>query len=280
MSGEIIGVGVTESSGSKRALEWAIDRATARHSRLRLVSVIGTGSGIAGEKRLLRRAEATTEELLEAAAARARTFDLDVTTLVDRGDPVHRLVDVSERVDLLVIGSDVADGASGGVRGPRGVRIAAAAHCPVVVVPDVSMGGRSGVVVGVDGSATSEKAIEFAAAEADRLGDALTAVMTWSPVPLPFEMESYPEDYLVHMQQLTEEALSISLAGISQRYPDLAVHTRVLSGFPAEEIARSARQARLVAVGSHGRGAVARFLLGSTSGSLIERLPSVTAVIR
>ncbi|WP_457819773.1 universal stress protein, partial [Staphylococcus aureus] len=79
-------------------------------------------------------------------------------------------------------------------RGVRGVRITAAAGCPVVVVPEVVSREHAGVVVGVDGSEASEKAIAFAAAEADRTGEGLTAVMTWSPVPVPFELDEYPQD--------------------------------------------------------------------------------------
>ncbi|RZI88178.1 MAG: universal stress protein, partial [Microbacterium sp.] len=41
-----------------------------------------------------------------------------------------------------------------------------------------------------------------------------------------------------------------------------------------------AASARLTVVGTHGRGAVARFLLGSISQEVLSRLASVTAVVR
>lgn len=276
---ETIAVGVTDASGSQRALEWAIERAAARRERLVLVSVVGSGGGVGGEEPLLDHATQVTETMLESAAIQARAAGVAVEKLLERGDPVARLLDVSQRVDLLVLGSDFATGGSR-LRGVRGVRITAAAHCPVVVVPDDDAEGRSGVVVGVDGSETSEKAVVFAAAEADRLGEPLTAVMTWSPVPVPFEMDYYPEDYLNRMQALSTEALAIALAGLRQDYPDLEVDTVVESGYPAAVIARTALHARLLVVGSHGRGAMARFLLGSTSQALLGQLPTVTAVIR
>lgn len=276
---ETIAVGVTEASGSQRALEWAIERAVARRERLLLVSVVGSGRGVGGEQTLLDRATRTAETMLDSAATRARTAGADAETLLERGDPVARLLDVSQRADLLVLGSDFAKGGSR-LRGVRGVRITAAAHCAVVVVPDDGTHGRTGVVVGVDGSESSEKAVRFAAVEADRLGEPLRAVMTWSPVPVPFEMDDYPVDYLDRMQDLTTEALAISLAGLRQDYPDLSVTTVVESGYPAAVLAREAHNARLLVVGSHGRGAMARFLLGSTSQALLTDLPTVTAVIR
>lgn len=244
-----------------------------------LVSVVGSGRGIDGEEPLLQRARETAQKMLESAADQARAAGADVTTTLERGDSVIRLVDVSQRAHLLVLGSDFAAGGAS-LRGVRGVRIAAAARCPVVVVPQADAREREGVVVGVDGSDDSEKAIAFAAAEADRLDQTLTAVMAWSPVPVPFEMHDYPKDYLARMQELMEESMAISLAGLRQDYPDLSVRTVVESGYPAAIIARVARNARLVVVGNHGRGAVARFLLGSTSQALLERLPTVTAVIR
>lgn len=274
-----IAVGVTDAAGARSALEWAIGRAAARRERLLLVSVVGSAWGVGGEETLVERAVVRATALLESSADRAREAGVDAETLIERGDPVARLIDVSERADLLVLGSDFArDGSR--LRGVRGVRIAAGAHCPVVVVPETVDGGGTGVVVGVDGSDASEKAVAFAAAEADRTGERLTAVMTWSPVPVPFELDEYPQDYLDRMQSLTAEDLAISLAGLRQDYPDLAVSTVVESGYPTGVLLRTARSARLLVVGSHGRGPVARFLLGSTSQAVLSHLPTVTAIVR
>lgn len=274
-----IAVGVTDAPGAQSALHWAIGRAVGRRDRLRLVGVVGSAWGIVGEEMLVGDAISRTTALLEEAAANARAAGADAEILVERGDPVARLIDVSGRVDLLVLGSDfVHDGPR--LRGVRGVRIAAGARCPVVVVPEDGARERAGVVVGVDGSEASEKAVAFAAAEADRTGDGLTAVMTWSPVPVPFELDGYPPDYLQRMQALTTEDLAISLAGLRQDYPDLTVTTLVESGYPAAALRRLSRSARLLVVGSHGRGTLGRFLLGSTSQEVLTQLSTVTAIVR
>lgn len=61
------------------------------------------------------------------------------------------------------------------------------------------------------------------------------------------------------------ESFLDSLKGIPRLYPELEVHRVVERGYAATVINRLSRDARLTVIGSHGRGAIARFLLGSTS---------------
>ncbi|MGO1267200.1 Universal stress protein family [Microbacterium esteraromaticum] len=273
-------VGVTDTSASRRAVDWASERAEAHHSRVELISVIGGAVGAIGEGDVVKDAIALTQAMLDAVAVRVRERGVTVGTRLTRGNPVEELNDASRAFDLLVIGSDYRGPNSGPQRGPHGIRIVAGSHCPVAVVPDIELTDRRGVVVGVDGSPTSEHAIEYAAAEADRTGEPLTAVNAWVTIPLPRIMHSYPADYLTNMQQRGEETLAISLAGIAQKYPDLDLRRVVERGYPEVIINRLATEARLTVIGSHGRGAIGRFLLGSTSQEVVSRLVSATVVLR
>ncbi|WP_369076702.1 universal stress protein [Tessaracoccus lacteus] len=63
-------------------------------------------------------------------------------------------------------------------------------------------------------------------------------------------------------------------------YPDLGLELVVERGEPALLINRVAAHARLTIVGSHRRGAMARFLLGSTSEQVLARLATTTIVVR
>jgi nucleotide-binding universal stress UspA family protein len=274
-------VGVTGAAASRRAMDWAVERVAANGDALELVSIVGGAIGIVGEGPVIDDALRLTEEMLDREADRIRAHGVVVHTRVGRGNPVEQLIEASKDAALLVIGSDYRGPESGPARGPHGIRITAGAHCPVAVVPDIDLSDRTGVVVGIDGSEVSEFAIAFAAAEADRTGETLTAVSTWSPVAIPLSVRSYPEDYLQNMQSLTEEALAISLAGIPQQYPDLEVRRVVESSYsPDTVINRLAADARLAVVGSHGRGAIARFLLGSSSEQVLARLATATVVVR
>lgn len=277
---ESILVGVVDTHASREAVEWAARRAYDRSGRLTLISIVGGAVGAVGEGEMLREALALTAAMLAREATRLQSRGLTVDTRVGRGDPVGELIEASIVCDLLVIGSDHRGPSKGDRRGLHGVRIAAGAHSPVAVVPDIDLTNRSGVVVGIDGSADSERAISFAAEEADRAGDVLTAVTTWTTVPLPVGMHGYPSTYLSGMQQAAEETLAIALAGIGQQYPDLVVHRVVERGTPGRRISDRAAKARLAVVGSHGRGAIARFLLGSTSEEVLSRLATATVVVR
>jgi nucleotide-binding universal stress UspA family protein len=90
----------------------------------------------------------------------------------------------------------------------------------------------------------------------------------------------YPADYLANMQALSEEALSLSTAGLRQDYPDLEIRRHVEEGYPSAVINRLAGDARLAVLGTHGRGAISRFLLGSISEEVLAHLATATAIVR
>lgn len=277
---DVIIVGVSGAPVAQRAVDWAVARAAERAQRVELVAVVGGAIGAVGEESVVADALTATQVLLDEHVARVAGSGVELSTRVARGNPIQVLTDASADAALLVIGSDYR-GEGGPARGSHGVRIAAAAKCPTVVVPDLDLVGRAGVIVGVDGSSASEHAIAFAAAEADRLGEPLIAVSVWTPLHAPRNTTAvYPEMYLANMHAATEEVLALSLAGLRSQFPDLEIVRKVVQGYPSTVINDLAQSARLSVVGTHGRGAIARFLLGSISQEVLARLATVTAVVR
>ena len=272
-------VGFIDSEAGLRALDWAAKRASDRSAPLHVLSVVGGAAGAVGEGTLLAALVESTTQRVELLADELRSAGLTVTTEVTRGNPIDVLLAASRDAGVLVIGSDHRAG-SHARRGMHGVRIAAASACPVVVVPELDESERSGVVVGIDGSPTSSAAVAWAAAEADRLGEPLIAVGVWTPLHVTGSPVLITSEYLDSMQSLTEEAVAVSLGGLRQDYPDLQIVTRVVSGYPSPVLQDEGLTARLLVVGSHGRGAVARFLLGSISHEVLAGLTSVVAVVR
>lgn len=279
MNAKIV-VGVTDTSVGHRAVEWAAQRAVQRGCDLELLSVV-RGAEAPGEDEVLYAAKSASQRFLDREAQFALSLGVTkVETSIGRGKPVNRLVEASEHASLLVIGSDYRGPDHGPARGAHGVRVVAGSQCPVVVVPDVDLGERRGVVVGVDGSEISLAAVRFAAAEADRSNEPLIALSVWTPLEVPRNPMVYPEQYLSNIEKITKETLAMSLAGVRQDYPGLEIEQRVARGYPSAVINETAHSARLVVLGTHGRGRVARFLLGSISHEVLARLATVTAIVR
>ena len=156
----------------------------------------------------------------------------------------------------------------------------AGAHCPVVVVPDIDTTGRTGVVVGVDGSEVSHAALAFAAAEAARFAEPLTVVSTWMPVVYTGDIAPYPDMYLTDLQGTTEAFAQSMADEVRKDHPNLEIVVHVDEGDPAAVITEVAASARLAVVGTHGRTGLARFLLGSVSTQVLDHLTTVTAAVR
>ena len=282
MATDAIVAGVTDRPVSRRVTDWAADRAVAEGRELVLISVVGGSLGRVGRDDVLPRALAGAEALAAKEVERMAGRGLRMRIAVSHGNPTATLIEESTDAALLVIGSDIGGDAR---HGPHGRRIVAGAHSTVVVVPDIDVSARSGVVVGVDGSEVSQRALAFAAAEAAKAHETLTAVSVWMPVAVTADygigMGYYPEaSYLVDLQDETDLMLAGMLEPIRAQYPSLRIDAHVAEGDPGSAINEAASAARLAVVGTHGRTGIARLLLGSVSEHVLAELSTVTAVVR
>ena len=133
------------------------------------------------------------------------------------------------------------------------------------------------MVVGADGSPTSQAGIRFSF-EAASLRDApLVAVHAWSDVPLPPSRELASSWDPVRQQEL--EVLDQRLAESRALYPAVRVERVVVRDNPAHVLLDRAEDAQLVVVGSRGRGGFRGLLLGSTSQALIYHAACPVAVV-
>ena len=130
------------------------------------------------------------------------------------------------------------------------------------------------ILVGVDGSEPAARAVQLAAEIALRFGARLTLAYVVAPLLLP------PDAYgltAAGVEQQNEafgrKLLASAITTLGE--PGLEVDTTVLIGAPAEKLAEAAaaNDVGLVVVGSRGRGAVARMLLGSVSDRLVHISP-------
>jgi nucleotide-binding universal stress UspA family protein len=143
----------------------------------------------------------------------------------------------------------------------------------------------SGILVGVDGSDYSRRALSWAMREAAHHHVPLT-VMTVHSGPVRPATEIYwnipdlpdksfdPEPLRTALQEMTDAVAKET----GETPPEIIV--QVTTGDPAEELVKASRDAELIVVGSHGRGAFAQLLMGSVSSKLTHHAACPVVVIR
>jgi nucleotide-binding universal stress UspA family protein len=132
-------VGVDGSSGSARALEWALYEARDRRAPVRVVTAWAWGVAASGyaasSANVMRRVEQTQEALVRAVLARFPGALPELSTELVQGDPASTLIDRSRDGVLLVLGSRGLSGAADVAVGSVADACLRHGSCPVVVVP-------------------------------------------------------------------------------------------------------------------------------------------------
>ncbi|WP_040922282.1 universal stress protein [Saccharomonospora xinjiangensis] len=286
----VIVAGVDGSPSAVNAACWAAEEAASSNDTLRLVHAyvvpmygypefaatfaqLREGMRDQGSKWL--------DEAKEAVANVAP--GVTVETVLTEGDPLGTLVEESGKARLTVLGSRGLGGFTGMIVGSIAVGLASHGKSPVVVVrgPQEPLPSDAPIVVGVDGSEHSTAALRFAFEEAAGRKAPLTVVRTWRGILLDEAVSRYP--LKVDAEEIEEgerAALQEQVDPMRESYPDVAVETVVVRGRPVRTLLDYAERARLLVVGSRGRGGFKGMLLGSTSQSLVTHAPCAVAVVR
>lgn len=282
-------VGVDGSAVSRVAVDWAARDAVRRGVALELVHVLTPPAVMAFPDvpmppGYLEWQQEEGRTLLDGALQTAReavgNSALDTSTAMVDGPAVPSLVEASKDAQLVVVGCRGRGALARGVLGSVSNGLAHHAHCPVVIIHDedplMPHPSKAPVVVGVDGSPASEKAVALAFEEASLRGVDLVAVHAWSDTGV-FE---FPGADWSTQQAIGEETLSERLAGWQERYPDVLVRRIVVADKPAHQLLEQAESAQLLVVGSRGRGGFAGMLLGSVGTAVINAARMPVLVVR
>lgn len=128
------------------------------------------------------------------------------------------------------------------------------------------MAGEYRVVVGVDGSAVSVRALRWALAEAAARGGSVQAVTAWGWA----DVEGDGAVDLDALEAQTAAALATVVAEAQAAVPGAPVEPQTLFGRAVDVLPDAARGADLLVVGSHGRGRMLRALLGSVADACLR----------
>jgi nucleotide-binding universal stress UspA family protein len=126
--------------------------------------------------------------------------------------------------------------------------------------------GWTTIVVGVDGSPGSRKALTWAAAEAADHGADLIVVNVWEHTLLPpAGSVSVSEHYVPDPSQRTTEDLVGVIKEELGDDPPVRVQPQVKQGRPAKVLIDESTNADLLVVGNRGHGGFAGLVIGSVS---------------
>lgn len=277
-------VGVDGSEPSLRAVRWAAREAARRGRGLRIVLAHeDVDPAVIADPQMWRRLQQDLLDRAEHAAERAVAAagevapELQVTEELVHGPAAPVLLDRAGD-GLLVVGAGGEGGLGEPFTGSVGSTVVAHAAGPVVVVRgNEGADAEAPVVVGVDGSPASDAAIDFAVEAADAAGCPLVAVHTWWDTLLGPELEPLLDWGAISVDE--HRVLAEQLAGRSAKHPDVAVSTVLERSHPSRVLLEQAQGARLLVVGTRGRGGFAGLVLGSVSRRMVHRAPCPVAVV-
>ena len=288
------------------AARWSIrDLAPeAEHSLVHVLEVPNPPAVLAGRygsrEELLRTAREGGQQRLDELRIALRPEPhlggvLPIRTLVREGQPANEIIRLAEAadVDLIVMGEH---GRSERERsawtrlGTTVERVLRASPIPVLVARGLPQGPPRHLLVAVDGSKPSLRALAWADFLRSRFGGSLTALHVESPfifeyadlIPSSSDMAAMAAQPPAHKaewvrareQWLQEE---VRRAGID---PD-TVSIQVAIGKPADEILAEQERgdADLIVMGTHGKGTLSRVLLGSVASAVLHGSPCSVLVV-
>ena len=282
-------VGTDGSDHSRGALEWAAAESVRRGVPLHIVYALGMPlivSAYAGPARF-----APTDEI-SGQATSILSEAVDFVRKVQPSVPVESvtaleeaplaLVRHSHSGDLIVLGTRGMGTVASMFVGSVSVRVSAQAPCPVVVVHADEEGRPATtkldrIVVGVDGSEHSRRALGLAVSMAAESEGEVVVVNSWE-VPYPYDPIAMtaagyrPQDDVFDKQ--SEQMVAELIADVmDDQREDVNVEVTVVrtQSSPVDALLEASAGADAVVVGSRGRGTVRGLLLGSVSQGVLHR---------
>jgi nucleotide-binding universal stress UspA family protein len=143
-----------------------------------------------------------------------------------------------------------------------------------------------GILVGVDGSNHSGRALAWAIREAAQHRVPLTVMTVHQPQARPatqvlWNVPELPEDWRGE-EEVARAAVSQFVEKVSSEIGEQApkITVNAVIGDPAEELIKASRDADLVVVGSRGGGGFATLLMGAVSSKVVQHAACPVVVVR
>lgn len=202
-----------------------------------------------------RRAEGRLVLDREVERIAARFPDLQIETLLYDVSPASALATLSYEAALLVLGARGRGGFAGMLVGSVSSRLAAHAHCPLVIVRSgFDATTRNELVLGL-GAKPSPAASRFAFETARRDDLDVLAVRGWWPATLhggAFEPKAtHLAQELDLLRQAALAEAKAAIAPLEGEFPDVTVRLEIREDNAVPALINAARGSRLLVAGAH-----------------------------
>ncbi len=264
-------VGIDGSGPSRAAMGWALKRARTFGLPIVAVHVVDDEWGQLGR-------QFAEQETVDGARLLAETLrlapeqssEVAITSELLHGSPSWQLAAAAEPDDLVVVGTHKTGYLHGRVLGTRSIVVASVAPCAVAVIPEATLSGRSGVVVGVALGQSWRDAVIVGAREAGALGQSLTLVHAAT------QRDGALVDVIAAGRSLLAEAAALAVA----TRPGLVVRSRVSRRRAAEALLDASHTATLLVLGASRRAASNAGFVGSVAHDVLLNINCVVLVAR
>ena len=129
----------------------------------------------------------------------------------------------------------------------------------------------SGIVVGVDGSGHSQRALALAMREAAIRRVPLTVLTVHEAIRGYYSrMVTYSDDpdRTEELRTMVQAETDKVLAALDGPHPD-SVTVKAVHGYPVEELIKAGQDADMIVLGSRGAGGFTRLMMGSVSSQVV-----------
>jgi nucleotide-binding universal stress UspA family protein len=272
-----IAVAVDGSAASTAAVRWAASEAARRHADLQLVHVSEVNEAYLWSMPelpdyLRELGRPTVTRAIELARRIAPDIEMHERMLI--GPAARMLLMVSETAPMVVLGRSGRGALASHLVGSTTYRMAAHAHCPVVIVPSFGALENDGplepdrIIVGLADRPTRGLALDFAIDEAARHRVPLQLVRTWQAA----HASDRPDEQLEQMNAL----LAKHLTG---RRAKVEASASVQAGLPAGVLSGLCRPGDLLVLGQHRHAPFLPPTVGKVVADCIQQAPCPVAVV-
>ena len=263
------------SAHSDRAMERALDLAREGDAELTILHVI---DGAVAASQADTRKAAAVESIRDQVAKQVPGEGPSIAVEAVFGTAHARILEMAETTgaDLLVFGAHREDAFKDMFRGTTAERVIRAGARPVLLVKDRASGPYRRVIVGVDFSDDSRRAVEFAVRFVPRGEFSLVHAYD-----VPFKgflnahttRQEISKQHETEFREMVEGQMASFLENLEPKAPKLE---RIMQEGTVREVMyrqQSALKSDLLVIGTHGRTGVAHAFLGSVAEDLLRDPP-------